>query len=58
MNKMWMMTAWVVVAILCAGQYLLAGTTPNLPEPSSLLLLAAGAGAIGMWRRQRSKNDE
>ena len=30
--------------------------TPRVPEPAALLLLAAGAGAVGLWRWRRSKN--
>ena len=41
---------------LFAGEMRIVDIVETVPEPASLLLLAAGAGAIGFWRWRRSKN--
>jgi len=50
------LAALVLIMMVGMAPSLLAGEAPKVPEPASLLLLAAGAGAIGLWRGRRSKN--
>jgi len=52
-----LVAVWVLFVMVGMGPSLLWGAeNGTLPEPASLLLLAAGAGAIGLWRGRRPKD--
>jgi hypothetical protein len=49
---------WVLTAIVGSAASLLASTpTPPVqtPEPATMILLAAGAAGVGIWRWRASK---
>jgi hypothetical protein len=49
----------LLLGVLIATPTLMAGTqngpTAQVPEPATLLLLAAGAAGVGVWRWRASK---
>jgi len=43
------------IALLCCGAPVFAGTIPTVPEPTTVLLMGGGLGAILVIRHMRAK---